>query len=90
MTTSSKVTATVDAAVQLELPPLHSELPDTEDHGRNARGEPEAMGTAIVPLELTVMFVQLLLPLSLCILGILAQDYSIPTRWVVCVEPYFP
>lgn len=58
VTTSSNVTATVDAAVQLEPLPLHNELPDTEDQGRNARGEPEAMGTAIVPLELTVTFVQ--------------------------------
>jgi hypothetical protein len=58
VTTSSNVTATVDAAVHPELPPLHNELPDTEDQGKNALGEPEAMGTAIVPLELTVTLVQ--------------------------------
>ena len=57
MTTSSNVTATVDAAVHVELPPVHSELPDTEDQGRNALGKPEAIGTAMVPLELTVTFV---------------------------------
>lgn len=65
----------VVSVVEVEVEVPQSPLPDTEEDSMKTRGRPEAIGTAIFPLESTVTEVQVYISMST-----VPEEYPLPLR----------
>lgn len=69
--------------VEVEVP--QSPLPDTEEDNMKTRGRPDAIGTAMFPLESTVTEVQVYISIST-----VPEEYPLPLRERVYELPLVP
>lgn len=63
----------------------HSPLLLTDDAGMSTRGNPDTIGTAILPLESTVIDVQVCISISL-----VPDEYPLPPKYNVYEDPDDP
>lgn len=78
------VVVVVDAALVVE-PDAHGPLPVAEDANIKTRGRPDAIGTAMFPLESTVTDVQVYISISS-----VPEEYPLPLRVRVYELPEEP